>query len=74
MLTAIKDSLRSNGYWLFVLALAQEKPEALDWPRSRLPDNGAITTAELSALAKKYLGRDRVSRATISPEAKSTQP
>lgn len=74
MLTAIKDSLRSNGYWLFVLALAQEKPEALDWPRSRLPDIGAITTAELSALAKKYLGRDRVSRATILPATKPTQP
>jgi zinc protease len=74
MVATIKDSLRSNGYWLFVLALAQEKPEALDWPRTRLPDNEAITTAELSALAKKYLGRDRVSRATISPEAKPTQP
>jgi len=72
MLTAIKDSLRSNGYWLFVLALAQEKPEALDWPRSRLPDNEAITTTELSALAKKYLGRDRASRATILPAAKPT--
>jgi zinc protease len=70
MLTAIKDSLRSNGYWLFVLALAQEKPEALDWPRTRLADTAAITTAELSALAKKYLPRDRVSRATILPIAK----
>jgi zinc protease len=70
MLTAIKDSLRSNGYWLFVLGLAQEKPEALDWPRTRIADTAAITSAELTALAKKYLPRARVSRATILPAAK----
>ncbi|MFL6520060.1 MAG: M16 family metallopeptidase [Chthoniobacterales bacterium] len=73
-LAAYKDSLRKNGYWLSVLALAQEKPEALDWARSRLPDIASITTAELSALAKKYLARDRVSRVTISPEKKTTPP
>jgi zinc protease len=71
-LTAYKDSLRNNSYWLSVLVLAQEKPEALDWARSRLPDIAAITTAELSALAKKYLPRERVSRAIILPAAKPT--
>jgi zinc protease len=74
LLTALRQSLRSNGYWLnSVLAAAQEKPEVLDWARTRIADNESITTEELSALAKKYLGRDRVSRATILPNAKQPQ-
>ncbi len=72
LLTEYKDSERTNGYWVGVLVHAQEKPEALDWARTRLSDIAAITTAELSALAKKYLPRDRVSRATILPAAKPT--
>ena len=32
-------------------------------------DTEAITTAELGALAKEYLGRTRVSRATVLPGA-----
>ena len=67
-LTAIKESLRNNGYWLSnVLARAQEKPEVLDWSRTRLADFEAITTADLTALAKTYLGRDRASRVIILP-------
>ena len=62
------QSLRTNNYWLnVVLARAQEKPEVLDWARTRLADVKAITTAELSALAKEYLGHDRASRATVLP-------
>jgi zinc protease len=69
--TALKESLRSNTYWLgSVLAKAQEKPEVLDWARSRTADMEAITAAELSALAKQYLGRDRVSRVTVLPAKK----
>ena len=69
-LTAIKESLRKNAYWLGnVLARAQEKPEVLDWSRTRLPDVEAITTADLSALAKTYLGRDRASRVIVRPAA-----
>jgi zinc protease len=74
LLTAFKESLRSNNYWLSVLGVAQEKPEVLDWTRTRLTDVSAITIAEVSALAKKYLDRDRVSRVTILPEAKTIQP
>jgi len=67
-LTAIKESLRNNGYWLNnVLARAQEKPEVLDWSRTRVADIEAITAAELSALAKTYLGRDHASRVIVLP-------
>lgn len=70
LLTAYKESLRSNNYWLSVIGQAQEKPEMLDWARTRSADVSSITASEISVFAKKYLGRDRVSRATISPEAK----
>jgi zinc protease len=67
-ITGIRQSLRSNSYWLnSVLARAQEKPEMLDRARTRLADWEAITTAELGALAKEYLGRTGVSRATVLP-------
>ena len=63
----MQQSLRTNNYWLNgVLARAQKKPEVLDWARTRLADVKAITTAELSALAKEYLGHARASRASRS--------
>ena len=70
LLTAFRESLRSNGYWLSVLAPAQEKPQMLDWARTRIPDNEAITTSELNVLAKKYLPKGRASRVTILPSGK----
>jgi zinc protease len=70
-LKSAEQSLRDNGYWLSsVLARAQEKPEVLDWCRTRLADLRAITTDELSALAKSYLGRDRASKVVILPQEK----
>ena len=75
VLTAAKESLRTNGYWGGnVLGRAQEKPEMLDWARTRLPDLEAITTAELSALAKAYLGSEHASRVTILPAAVTPPP
>ena len=69
MLTGIQESIRTNGYWLSaVLARAQEKPQVLEWARTRLPDVQSITAAELSELARQYLDRDRVSRATMLPD------
>ena len=68
--TATRESLRTNSYWLqSVLTRAQEKPEVLDWARSRTADIEAITAAELSELARRYLGRDRVSRVTVLPKS-----
>lgn len=67
MLTAIRETLRDNGYWLSVVNRAQEQPERLDWARSREADVTAITTADLAALARRYLGADRVFRVTVLP-------
>lgn len=74
VLTSTKESLRDNGYWLGnVLSRAQEKPEVLDWARSRLADLESITTADVSALAKAYLAPQRVYRVSVAP-APATAP
>jgi zinc protease len=52
-----------------VLGRAQERPEVLDWARNRREDFAEISKADIDALAKKYLGSDRVSRVTIHPYA-----
>lgn len=70
-LSNFRQSLRENSYWLHVvLGRAQEKPERLEWARTRIADVEGITPAEISALATKYLGRERASQATILPTPK----
>ena len=72
VLTSLRESARTNQYWLgSVLARAQERPEVLDWCRSRYADNEAITIPELMELAKSYLSADRASRVTVVPVAKA---
>jgi zinc protease len=69
VLTALRESSRTNGYWLgSVLQSAQEFPSHLDWARTRYADNEAITKADLDALAKKYLPPERSFRVTVVPK------
>ncbi|KXU36084.1 peptidase M16 [Cephaloticoccus capnophilus] len=69
VMTSVRDSLRNNTYWLrSVLSRAQEKPEVIDWARSRVSDIESITAEELSELAKTYLPATRASRVIILPE------
>jgi zinc protease len=71
VLTSLRESARTNGYWLGnVLARAQEKPQILDWCRSRYADNESISVADLNALAKTYLPATRASRVVIAPAGK----
>jgi zinc protease len=75
VLTSLRESARTNQYWLgAVLARAQERPEVLDWSRSRYADNESITTAELNELAKTYLPASRASRVTVIPAKVSSLP
>jgi zinc protease len=68
VMTRTRESLRTNGYWLgSVLIRAQEKPEVLDWARTRVTDLQSITADELTALAKQYLPAARASRVTVLP-------
>lgn len=71
-LTSIRESARTNGYWLnSVLARAQERPEVLDWCRTRESDFAAISVEEINALAKSYFAPERISHALILPVAKA---
>jgi zinc protease len=70
-LTNIKQSMRTNPYWLGnVLSAVQEQPERIEWARTRLAETEGITAAELSALAKQYLDPARVSEFISLPEPK----
>jgi zinc protease len=72
LLTAIRESVRDNGYWLgAVLSRAQQKPEVLDWARSRTADIEGITSEDLKILASTYLPQVRASRVTVLPTPKS---
>lgn len=72
-LTSVRESARTNGYWLGnVVSRAQDKPEVLDWARSRESDMASISKADIDALTKAYLSPDRLSRAIIVPAAKRT--
>jgi zinc protease len=74
VMTAIRETERTNPYWMTVLGRSQEKPETLDWARSRKADFESITKAEIDALAKAYLGADRASRAIIQPNPPPAPP
>jgi zinc protease len=72
ILTVLRESSRTNQYWLnAVLARAQERPEMLDWCRSRYADNQSISKADIATLAKTYLPTSHASRVTVVPEPTS---
>jgi zinc protease len=60
-----------NTFWLGnVLSAAQERPGSLIDFRSAESDITQTSTADLNALARKYLGADRVFRYIIEPSAR----
>jgi zinc protease len=68
VLTALRESSRTNGYWLgTVLSSAQEFPQHLEWSRTRYSDNESVTPAELSALAKQYLDPAKANEFIVQP-------
>ncbi|QYM79967.1 insulinase family protein [Horticoccus luteus] len=74
LLTSLRESVRSNRYWLAaVLSRAQEKPEVLDWARSRQTDVESISKTDIDALARQYLAPENVYRVTVIP-AQKPQP
>jgi len=68
MLTSLKDAVRTNGYWLSsVLTQSTAHPQQLTWPLSILSDFQAVTSAEIGALAEKYLINDKAATAWVVP-------
>jgi zinc protease len=74
ILTSIRESERTNDYWMRVLTRAQERPEVLDWARTRRADFESISTADLNALAKAYLEPAKASHVIIHPAAATAAP
>ncbi|HZZ21032.1 MAG TPA: insulinase family protein [Opitutaceae bacterium] len=66
-MTALKESERTNNYWMTVLGRAQERPETLEWARSRRDDFQSISKAELDALAQLYFSPKSASKVVIKP-------
>jgi zinc protease len=67
LITQITETERTNSYWMTVLGRSQERPEVLDWARSRHADFESITKADIDALAKEYLAPEKASRVIIHP-------
>jgi zinc protease len=65
----LEKSKRDNSYWLTtVLAQSQEDPARLDLIRGRDADYAAITTKELDAVARKFLGEKNALKVLIRPK------
>ena len=67
IITSLKESARTNQYWINVVSQAQGRPEVLDWARTRETDFESITVPEIDALAKSYLDAARASRFKVLP-------
>jgi zinc protease len=67
-LTSLKDMRKTNSYWLnSVLTGSTRFPQQLAWSRSIMDDYAAITAAELSRLAQKYLQAQNSALVVIRP-------
>jgi zinc protease len=69
ILEAIEKSERENAAWLGIANVAQSEPEKLDRRRKRKAILEAVTTADIQATAKQYLGDDAELEYRIVSEA-----
>lgn len=68
MLARTKVQLKGNSYWLWNIALrAYEREEVLTWPGTRYSDFERITLAEVNALARQILTRERALQFSVVP-------
>lgn len=71
ILTQLEQMRRDNRYWAQnVVRNCQEHPERLEWSKSLVSDFSAVTKADMSKLAKEYLGKARAVGVKVLPEAK----
>ena len=66
MVTALRDMLNNNRYWLGVLGESSRYPKQLQWPVTILSDIEKFTAKEISKLAKKTLTPDHRAVVIIS--------
>jgi zinc protease len=71
ILTQLEQMRRDNRYWAQnVVRNCQEHPERIEWSKSLVSDFSAVTKADMSKLAKEYLGKSRAVGVKVLPEAK----
>jgi zinc protease len=66
-IAAVRDQLRRNAYWTYVLGLLHAREHVFEDIRAFPDFLKAITAENLNALAKAYLKRDRASVAIVTP-------
>ena len=71
-MAALKDSQRTNKYWLNVLNLSSYHPEQIEWAKQLFSDYASITPQELSVLARSYL-ENPSKAATLTIRTKTTK-
>jgi zinc protease len=72
---SMTEYLRNNQYWLHrVVAGSQAYPQQLEWARTLPTAYDGITADQVSALAKQYLGADKVVRVLVTPVAPAASP
>ncbi len=60
MVTSLKDSFRTNAYWLnTVLSLSARHEEQLLWPLSMIADFSSVSAEEINQLAQTYFRDER---------------
>lgn len=69
MLTALKDMVRSNRYWLkSVLALSARYPQQLQWPTTILSGFESFSVEDIQKLGRSYLDPKQAAVISIVPE------
>ncbi|MDR0755447.1 MAG: insulinase family protein [Puniceicoccales bacterium] len=68
--TNLKNSLRTNAYWMNVLCNAQEYPVKLTWPVDCIQAYQAIQAQEVQQVAQLYLKADNALQIIITPQSK----
>ncbi|MEM7305834.1 MAG: insulinase family protein [Planctomycetota bacterium] len=67
-LASLRDALRTNGYWVTILADAQRRPETLDNARSAEAFYRSLDAEAMSRLAAENLDRAQASVLVVTPE------
>jgi zinc protease len=68
ILSAHTSAVRTNDYWLDMLATAQSNPARFAWSQRRTEAMKALTKADLDVAAQNYLRPDRLSTFVIRPK------
>jgi len=75
MLTGIKQSLKTNEYWLHtVLKGAGRNPVQLEWSRTIQDDYASISLEEINAMADNYLNNMEAATVLIRPVIMKEEP